>query len=137
MEAGRELDALVAEHVKGFKHEKAPKDYDGMNGGTDILVPPDVDHANYPYPPKGPLRLTFFVPAYSADLGACHELMGWMIASSHAEAFVKELLRLTVPPGDFDTPEAVLHLLRRLSPRKVCLAALAAVGHPLPQERNG
>jgi hypothetical protein len=67
MNPGRELDALMAEHVMGFKREKTPKDFDGNFGGEDILIPPGLDHNNWVYPPKGKIALTYHVPQYSTD----------------------------------------------------------------------
>lgn len=62
---GRDLDALVAEKVMGYRREKAPPDYHGQNGGTDVLVPPGVDHSTWAYPPVGRIGPTYFVPSYS------------------------------------------------------------------------
>ncbi len=67
---GRELDALVAEKVMGYRREKTPPDAQGENGGTDVLVPAVIDHPPYTYPPLGPIGLAYFVPRYSTDLEA-------------------------------------------------------------------
>lgn len=67
MEAERELDALVAEKVFGYKRVKVPKDYDGLNGGTDVLIPPHFS-GQYSYPPRGKIALWHFVKDYSTDI---------------------------------------------------------------------
>jgi Phage ABA sandwich domain len=70
----RILDAEVAEKVMGFRREKTPKDCDGNFGGEDILVPRDIDHNRWSYPPKGQLAFTFWVPKFSTDLEKAWEV---------------------------------------------------------------
>lgn len=76
---GRKLDCLVAEFVLGFKRTKTPEDYNGQNGGTDVLIPPDMD--SFPnYPPMGKIALGYFANDYSTDLSAAWEVVEKMRA---------------------------------------------------------
>jgi len=74
MKPGREMDALVAEYVKGFRRGKTPPDCDGKYGGEDILLPPYIDET-FNYPPKGRISLTFFIDNYSTDITKAFPLM--------------------------------------------------------------
>lgn len=134
LQPGRELDALIAEHVMGFRREKAPKDYYGEHGGTDVLVPLDVDHQNWHYPPKGRIPLTFFVPDYSTELTAAwqvwEKMRTWRTPSpmpavvalktpaESGAAFVCAVMTDSMYYGHADT-----------APHAICLAALEAVGY--------
>jgi hypothetical protein len=52
----RERDAVVAEHIFGYRREMSPKDANGDFGGLPMLVPPDVEHGRWAYPPIGDLQ---------------------------------------------------------------------------------
>lgn len=68
MEAGRELDGLIAEHIFGYKWGKTPKDCNGEHGGEDILIPPGVDE-NWEYPPMGRISKYYHVAhKYSTEI---------------------------------------------------------------------
>lgn len=71
----REIDALLAEHLYNYKHGKTPKDYDGLNGGDDILIPPNRDNDYFIYPPRGKVSYTFHVPQYSENLDSAYEVL--------------------------------------------------------------
>lgn len=44
LEAGREMDALIAEKVFGWRKVKGPKtDYNGPCESFDVLIPPSID----------------------------------------------------------------------------------------------
>lgn len=64
---GRELDALIAEKVMGWRREKVPRDARGESGGSDMLVPPFFYQTAYDLPPLGQIHLTYFVPRYSTE----------------------------------------------------------------------
>lgn len=70
----RELDALVAEKVMGFRREKTPPDCEGKYGGEDVLIPPTINHKTWNYPPKGRIGLAYFVPHYSTDIAAWNKV---------------------------------------------------------------
>lgn len=65
--SGRELDGEIAEYIFGYTHGKTPKDYDGLNGGEDILLPPNIKDIDFTYPPKGKISKYWFVPNYSTQ----------------------------------------------------------------------
>lgn len=78
MEAGRELDCKIAEIVFGYKRVKTPKDYNGMNGGTDVLLPPSMSEF-YDYPPIGKIVLGYFAKEWSTNLSASWEVRQWLM----------------------------------------------------------
>jgi hypothetical protein len=61
----RELDGVIAEKIFGYTHGKTPGDYNGLNGGEDILIPPNYNNYDFYYPPKGKISKYFHVPFYS------------------------------------------------------------------------
>lgn len=70
MQPGRELDALVAEKVMGFKRFNQPPDYDGNYGGEPVLFPPGVvpEKSGWQWPPKGRVSMTSLTPRYSTSI---------------------------------------------------------------------
>lgn len=71
-EAGRELDALVAERVMGYRRvADTTRDYDGVQHGGEFLVPPTIadDQLHNYLPPFGGIPFDYFVGArYSARI---------------------------------------------------------------------
>jgi len=67
MEAGDELNTLIAQHIFGFKEIGQPKDYDGKYGGMPVLVPPGLS-GGYIWPPKGLVNRNFFCRAWSSKI---------------------------------------------------------------------
>ncbi len=69
--ADRELDGRVAEKFMRWNRMTAPADFDGKNGGNEILIPPDFKQwvrEGYTFPPKGALPITFLVPEWSRSI---------------------------------------------------------------------
>ncbi len=75
MKPGKELDALVAEHVFGWRKVPGPiTDYDGPCESFDVLVPPTIDDPFPLYPPRGAIKPWCFCNKWSIDLTAAWEL---------------------------------------------------------------
>lgn len=76
----RELDALVAEHVLGYRLEGQPKDYGGDFGGEPVLIPPHEtwESLERALPRRGRIAPTFFVRKYSTDLATAADLLGYL-----------------------------------------------------------
>ena len=77
MEAGRELDALVAEKVmQSHRWTETPPDYDGKFGGDRILMPKDLtwDEASPFLPPRGPIG-HIHLHHHSTDIAAAWEVV--------------------------------------------------------------
>jgi len=104
MEAGREMDCLVAERVLGWHRIQAPQfDYDGpLPEQGEVLVSPrmlpQIESGEYKWPPKGVIPLGFFVTArYSADIAAAWQVVqkmmdeGWLVGISNDQDYVGEL----------------------------------------------
>jgi hypothetical protein len=144
--ADRGLDALVAEKVLGYRRYPVPPDYDGQNGGHDVLVPRGFDHHRYTWPPYGSIPFTFFVPKYSSDIaeawGVFESLTrrGWLALVKYDPE--RERNRWTCwvswpTPGDpissYDAAQAATD-----SPAlSICLAAVRAVEAQSPAGSGG
>lgn len=70
LQPGRELDALIAEKVMGFKRFNQPPDYDGNYGGEPVLFPPGMvpEKSGWQWPPKGKVSFAGFSPHYSTSI---------------------------------------------------------------------
>jgi len=121
MPAGREMDALVAEHVMGFRREKTPPDCNGEYGGEDILVPPNIDHDTWHYPPKGRISLTFFVPQYSTDIATA-----WAVLEKFRYYEIKSYPHMNVIAEVLNEKEWC-KATGETAPLAICRAALLAV----------
>lgn len=76
MKPGRELDALVAEHVFKWRKVPGPKtDYDGPCESFDVLVPPTIGDPFLLYPPRGTIRPWWFCKEWSTDIFAALEIL--------------------------------------------------------------
>lgn len=63
----REVDALIAEHVYGWKRASIGPDYDGQNA-SEVLTPSGQPYCNgFQYPPRGALPLWYHVEDYTRD----------------------------------------------------------------------
>lgn len=91
METGRELDALIAERLFGWRRIKGPKfDYDGPCESGDVLIPPTIvndDEAFQMMPPRGSIPFYYFVNRkWSTDISAAWEVVekmkrnGWSVS---------------------------------------------------------
>jgi len=126
MPAGREMDALIAEKVMGFRREKTPPDYNGEYGGEDILVPISIDHENFIYPPKGKIALTYFVPNYSTDIATA-----WSVAEKmHSLSVYRENNQWWSWFFDGYNDDKIIYgkASADTAPEAICRAALMAVG---------
>ena len=69
MDAGRDLDALIAEHVFGWRKVHGPKtDYGGPCESFDVLVPPTIDDPFPHYPPRGSIKPWYWCNNWSTDI---------------------------------------------------------------------
>lgn len=126
---GRELDALVAEKVMGYRREKAPPDANGENGGTDVLVPPDYEVASWAYPPLGGIALTYFVPRFSTDLTAAWRIVNklttttkqWFRINVFSTGCTATFEVIGAGDRDFEVSAESFEV-----PHAICLAALKA-----------
>ncbi|HBC5015953.1 TPA: hypothetical protein KET99_000158 [Proteus mirabilis] len=71
---GRALNYAVALAVGGYELIPVPPDIDGKNEGM-VLAPVGYLESGYTFPPKGGLRIDFFVKQYSSDWCECGELI--------------------------------------------------------------
>jgi hypothetical protein len=109
MYAGRELDALVGERVMG----------------RDMTKPEGF---------KYPIGL----PRYSEDIAAAWTVVehfrargkGWIITAEPGKTRVANLDGEGIPAGQWDFAELIAYEAPT-APEAICLAALAAVGHPV------
>ena len=134
MKAGRELDALVAEKVMGWRWVQVPKDCDGLNEGR-CLAPVGLDEKNHQWTPKGKIS-EYSGPRYSTDIAAAWEVVEKLCLSVCASApglggkpasywvgFADMSGRFLV--ADLNNPSVVCE---ETAPLAICLAALKAVG---------
>lgn len=76
LEAGREMDALIAEKVFGWRKVKGPKtDYNGPCESFDVLIPPSIDDPFPFYPPKGAVPPYYFCRKWSTDIALAFEVV--------------------------------------------------------------
>lgn len=122
MNAGRELDALVAEKVMGWTEVRPCPDEDMREYGEDL----------WGRPPGGPLN-SQNVSAYSTDIAAAWEVVDNISQRENVEAVS---LTITVDGTAcrvlLRDKNAPVRVYEDTAPRAICLAALAAVGHPVP-----
>lgn len=102
LEAGRPLDALIAEHVMEWHKRRGPAyDYDGPCEAHDILVPPQMTLAEiddgYIWPPRGVIKPWYFCKPWSNDLASA-----FAVAQHMAERLFR---RVKGEPGYLDDTE--------------------------------
>lgn len=146
MPAGREIDALIAEKVMGWRYKEGPKfDYSGPCEWNMILLPPtisDDEYIHWNFPPKGVISKTFFLDKhYSADIAAAWEVVKelkkqrWSFRYSnnayadtqHAAAFYRRGIGRDILGGDYvynDNAWAIANT----ECLAICRAALLAMG---------
>lgn len=71
---GRALNYAVALAVGEYELIPVPPDIDGKNEGM-VLAPVEYLESGYTFPPKGGLRIDFFVKQYSSDWRECGEFI--------------------------------------------------------------
>lgn len=135
MPAGREMDALIAERIFGFRREAAPKDYDGEHGGNEVLVPPTATLAELEpiLPRKGPIPFDYLVgERYSTDIAAAWQVVERLQPDVWVKLHVGRSFREDFVPivdcyiGHYGSPDA--HVVERGigAPLAICRAALRA-----------
>lgn len=93
MKPGREFDALVGEHVFGWRKVPGPTtDYDGPCESFDVLVPPDIDDPFPLYPPRGVIKPWWFCHKWSTNISLVWEVveetkMPFLICRSYENEF--------------------------------------------------
>lgn len=142
---GRDLDALVAQHVLGWGTELGPYwEENGERKREPILMPPDGLPEGFTYPPKGRIAFCYHAPPCSTYDDAAYRLVrrcGLYICAGHKRWpdvvwdetwYVGELSR-DFPNGQFAGRHGVF---AATIPLAVCIAALESVGfqHDLPGE---
>lgn len=85
--SGRALDWAVAQAVGGYELIPVPPDVDGENEGV-VLAPVGYLERGYTFPPKGGLRIDFFVKQYSGD---------WSESGNLVEKYSIELVNELIP----------------------------------------
>lgn len=76
LKPGREMDALIAEHIFHWRKVPGPKtDYDGPCESFDVLVPPDIKDPFPLYPPKGAIKPYWFCHPWSTNFDATLDLV--------------------------------------------------------------
>lgn len=126
MKAGRELDAVVAEKVMGWKRVVVPKDYDGLNAGVTLLSPTATA---IEWAPKGAYQLWHFCPLYSTDIAAAWRVVEKLIEPTierHGSRWSVTCLR--------EAPQDTrwIEVDADTAPLAICLAALKAVDVEVP-----
>jgi hypothetical protein len=132
---GKELDALIAEHIFGWRRIKGPKfDYDGPCESNDVLVPPTITSAEEAFrymPPKGVIPFTYFVNrGWSKDISAAWEVVTHLM-NDHKDVLVQgvsfEKNRLFDCAIYEYEDELVVTSMQSSAPEAICKAALLAV----------
>lgn len=127
MKPGRELDALVGEYVFEFKRGLTPPDYCGKNGGTDILLPPDLP-MDFVYPPRGKIALWYHCKRWSTDLSAAWEVRQWL-SENIGGVILMNLCDLKPEYCEIyrGKEKKVIKVQAKAAPEAICKAALLAV----------
>ena len=135
MQAGRELDALVAEHVMGWSE---PSNLERYGVGDRGLMFPCPPHPAMRFPPSDressrktiggfaywEINHAVEIPHYSTDIGAaCKVFERICNRSADDPVFEKYCLALG---------HNVTRVIVRVPPVEICLAALKAVGVEVP-----
>lgn len=127
MKPGRELDALVAEHVFGYKRVTMSLDYYGKNGGNEVLQPQEISEF-YNYPPVGRIPLWYHCKEWSTDISEAWEVRQWLLDNRggvRLEVFCDENPEYCeVYQGK---NEELIQVWAKTSPEAICKAALLAV----------
>jgi hypothetical protein len=117
--ANRETDALIAEHVMGYRRVTIGPDANGKHGGTEVLIPPTIsERESWDYLPKaGPVPIWYFAPLWSTQLLGAMNLwnklaaQGWTCTLAHRQFEKHEddrwifhgVLLITPEPPDINT----------------------------------
>lgn len=134
-EPGEELDALIAEHIFGWRSIKGPKfDYDGLCESNDVIVPPTITSAEEAFrymQPKGEIPFAYFVNrGWSTDISSAWEVVENIISRNmdvkiYCESMkMNKLFDCVIHEGDVDK---VVVSMQSTAPEAICKAALLAV----------
>jgi len=141
LQAGRELDALVAERIFGWMRVQPPKhDFDGpLPGQGEVLASPTavpmIESGEYAWPPKGIIPFTFFLPSqgWSTDISAAWQVIErmaarglWLTLLTPYDATDGYHATFT-PHGRPQWCDAVARAQAATAPLAICRAALRAV----------
>ena len=129
LKPGREMDALIAEHVFRWRKVPGPKtDCDGPCESFDVLVPPGVQDPLPLYPPRGAIKPYWFCKQWSTDLNDSWSVREWILDCVGGV----ELIRFC----DAETPEycgvyrgkekSEIQVWASTTPEAICKAALLA-----------
>lgn len=133
--AGRELDALIAEKVMGWKRIPVPPDANGHFAGEALMQtdPPP----NFRWNPLGKIPFDTWVPHFSTDIAAAWQVVEKLVAEGYCPAllyddeghwglFFDGVSQAEAQPESyvvFTTPAWA-----DTAPLAICLAALKAKG---------
>jgi hypothetical protein len=120
MEAGRELDALIAEKVMGLKLYR--HEYYGLSGKLE----PDGPFLN----PQGLESVNREIPNYSKDIAAAWEVVKKIVHPEVVSSFVFDLRVENWPrkfKAKFSNGGGAYSAIEDSAPLAICLAALKAV----------
>ncbi|HBN95097.1 MAG TPA: hypothetical protein DDZ66_02260 [Firmicutes bacterium] len=135
MQAGREMDALIAEKVMGWSHKEGLKyDYNGPCEWNMVLIPPtmsDEDYTYWVFPPKGVISKTFFLDKrYSTDIVAAWEVRAKIqelgFTAVNVTAAGEQPYCQFVKPIDEDSIEEHIAYADK-DPLAICRASLKAI----------
>ena len=133
IEAGRELDTLVAERVMGWSHiERKPRQYKGFNGFANYFGPHGL-------PPEKPFNEgfgLFDVPTYSTNIADAWRVLDRMIergyeGTLHRRAGDDGLTLFLLDAEGEPTGEYAYYCAEKM-PLAICRAALNAVAAKTP-----
>ncbi|MEC0241996.1 hypothetical protein P4H66_19520 [Paenibacillus dokdonensis] len=136
LEPGRELDAMIAEALFGWRKIKGPQyDYDGPCESNDVLLPPTITSEEEAFrfmPPRGVIPYTYFLNhKWSTDISAAWEVVEKMCHESLAFSFrldyhyVLHFARFIHNDSSYELEDG--EYKSRSAPEAICKAALLAV----------
>jgi hypothetical protein len=113
VEAGKQLDALIAEKVFGWRRVEGPKF--------------DEDESYRAYPPRGKISLWFFTRNWSTDIS-----LAWQIVEALTirgfEVEIKNVDAIHLVGRQWYVEIRGWEAWANTAPHAICLAALKAVG---------
>ena len=129
MEAGPEMDRLIAEKVMGWRRMIGPGyDYDGPRNPDEIAVPPwisDDEFKRFRFPPRGPIKFGYFgIPLYSTSISDAWEVVDALAdigISLHIETLARREVRIEIFRVKWDYDD-----ITGPAPLAICRAALLA-----------
>jgi hypothetical protein len=122
MQAGRELDATVAEKVLGWTVSTTELNGYGVDDANEYAIgfPPDeemIQNVTVPYE----------IPYYSTEITDAWRVVGRMTSGDRSHEFASFLYNDCPVAYDVGATTVIDELMRWLTPERICLAALKAV----------